>query len=61
MDTALFGRAVALYAARQDKGWGLTDCLSFLVMWDQQIADALTTDRHFQQAGFRALMLEPMA
>jgi hypothetical protein len=36
----------------------LTDCISFLVMQDRVMTEALTTDQHFQQAGFRALLLE---
>jgi predicted nucleic acid-binding protein len=45
-----------LYDERADKEWGLTDCLSFVVMSDQSLTDAMTPDRHFIQAGFRALM-----
>lgn len=59
VDTVLLSRAVDLYAARLDKDWGLTDCISFVVMHDQQIADAVTGDEHFRQAGFRALLLNP--
>jgi predicted nucleic acid-binding protein len=60
VDTGLLSRAVDLYSQRGDKGWGLTDCISFIVMGDQQIHHAMTTDRHFIQAGFRALMSEPV-
>jgi hypothetical protein len=49
--------AVRLYEARSDKTWSLTDCLSFVVMEQRMLAEALTTDRHFEQAGLRALML----
>lgn len=52
----LCSRAFELYRARPDKEWGLTDCLSFVVMWEQEIASALTTDKHFVQAGFEALL-----
>jgi len=52
----LLERGRTLYAARPDKEWSLTDCVSFVVMGDAGISDALTADRHFQQAGFRALM-----
>jgi uncharacterized protein len=52
----LFGRALDLYASRPDKAWSLTDCASFLVMRDHRIETALTHDRHFEQAGFRALL-----
>jgi uncharacterized protein len=49
--------AVRLYEARPDKTWSLTDCLSFVIMEQRQLTEAITTDRHFEQAGFRALML----
>lgn len=52
----LYSRAFDLYHSRLDKGWGMTDCISFVVMQDKQISAALTTDTHFQQAGFAALM-----
>ncbi len=41
-----------------DKEWGLVDCVSFVVMREHGIEAALTTDRHFIQAGFRALLRE---
>jgi len=52
----LFGKAFRLYRDRPDKAWGLTDCASFIVMREQGIAEALTADDHFQQAGFVALL-----
>jgi predicted nucleic acid-binding protein len=55
----LFQRALALYTSRPDKEWGLTDCISFVVMRDRGIAEALAADQHFVQAGFRALLREP--
>lgn len=58
VSTELFDRAVTLYAARMDKEWGLTDCISFVVMQERGLTAALTTDAHFEQAGFRALLLE---
>ena len=45
-----------LYSARPDKSWSLTDCLSFVVMDQLGLAEALTTDRHFEQAGFAVLL-----
>ena len=52
----LFDRGVQLYAERADKEWWLTDCISFAVMADGGLADALTGDHHFEQAGFKALL-----
>lgn len=54
----LFERAFHLYKTRQDKEWGLVDCVSFVVMQDEGVQSALTFDRHFRQAGFEALMRE---
>ena len=52
----LFERGVALYAERSDKDWSLTDCISFVVMREMGISEALTGDRHFEQAGSEALL-----
>jgi uncharacterized protein len=46
----------ALYKQRMDKEWGLTDCTSFVVMMQEQITQAFTSDRHFEQAGFVNLL-----
>lgn len=54
---ALFDAGVSLYAERSDKDWTLTDCISFAVMHQYGITEALTGDRHFQQAGFTPLLL----
>ena len=53
---SLYRSAFNLFKQREDKEWGLVDCISFIVMQDRGITDALTTDAHFQQAGFRALL-----
>lgn len=47
-----------LFTSHQNKEWGLTDCTSFIVMRQFNLDSALTADKHFQQAGFRALLLE---
>jgi uncharacterized protein len=52
----LFRRGTELFAARPDKEWSLTDCISFVVMNERGINDALTNDHHFEQAGFRILL-----
>ena len=49
-------RALELFEQRPDKDWGLTDCFSFITMHDNGLTDALTTDDHFRQAGFIALL-----
>jgi uncharacterized protein len=58
LSESLFAKAFQLYRARPDKEWGLTDCVSFVVMMDRGLSEALTTDEHFHQAGFRALLLD---
>jgi predicted nucleic acid-binding protein len=52
----VFERGLGLYRSRPDKEWSLTDCISFVVMQEQGIGEALTADRHFTQAGFVALL-----
>lgn len=56
MEQTLFDRGVALYDQRPDKAWSLTDCISFIVMNEHGLRDALTGDHHFEQAGFKALL-----
>jgi predicted nucleic acid-binding protein len=51
-----FTRGRTLYGNRPDKDWSLTDCISFDVMTERGIIDALTGDRHFTQAGFNAVL-----
>jgi predicted nucleic acid-binding protein len=52
----LFKAGLKLHHERQDKAWSLTDCISFVVMRRQSIQTALTSDHHFEQAGFDALL-----
>jgi len=58
VDATLFDRAVTLYSTRLDKEWGLTDCISFVVMQERGLTHALTTDRHFDQAGFQNALVK---
>ena len=53
----LYARGLSLYAARPDKEWSLTDCISFVVMADEGLNEAVTGDHHFEQAGFTALLM----
>jgi len=55
VDAALFDHALKLYDKMEDKSWGLVDCASFVVMQEEGVVDAFTSDRHFIQAGFRCL------
>jgi predicted nucleic acid-binding protein len=48
----LYQQGLRLYASRPDKSWSLTDSISFAVMKEQSLTEALTLDRHFAQAGF---------
>ena len=54
--THLFQRGVGFFEQRRDKHWSLTDCLSFVAMRDEGLTEALTGDKHFEQAGFTALL-----
>ncbi len=58
VDTALLERAFLFYCSRMDKDWSLTDCISFVAMQERGLTEALTTDHHFEQAGFRAILRE---
>jgi len=50
-----FLSGMALYAARPDKGYSLTDCISMETMRKRGLTEVLSNDRHFEQEGFRAL------
>jgi len=56
LDSRLLQRGLDLFAGRHDKNWSLTDCISFVVMQDEDLTEALTGDSHFEQAGFKALL-----
>jgi len=56
VDATLFDCAVSFYSSRLDKEWGLTDCISFVVMQERDLIQVLTTDHHFEQAGFQIVM-----
>jgi len=51
----IFQAGLALYKARPDKGYSLTDCISMQTMRREGLTDALTSDHHFEQEGFRAI------
>ena len=56
INSELFRRGVEFYHTHKDKEWGLTDCISFIVMQNNNLTKAFTTDKHFQQLGFQALL-----
>lgn len=56
IDSAIDSAAWALWMSRPDKNWSLVDCASFIVMQSQGLTEALTTDHHFEQAGFTRLL-----
>lgn len=49
-------KAWELLEKRNDKKWSLVDSSSFVLMEALGITDALTTDHHFEQAGFVRLL-----
>ena len=52
----LFINSLELYNQRLDQGWSHTDCASFKIMETESILEALAYDKHFEQAGFIALL-----
>lgn len=56
VDQELHNRGMDLLTAQLDKTYSLCDVVSFVLMNDRGVTDALTTDRHFEQAGFRKLL-----
>jgi predicted nucleic acid-binding protein len=48
-------KARAMFFRWRDKPFSFTDCTSFVIMKELNIKSALTSDRHFQQAGFEVL------
>jgi predicted nucleic acid-binding protein len=53
---ALFSEGLSLHQQRPDKYWSLTDCISFVVMQQRDLQQALAFDHHFEQAGFEPLL-----
>jgi predicted nucleic acid-binding protein len=56
IDEPLHAKGMALLRARLDKTYSLCDAISFVLMREHGIQDALTTDHHFEQEGFRRLL-----
>jgi predicted nucleic acid-binding protein len=58
LNLPLFDKAFERYKIYLDKTWSLVDCISFEVMKEKGLTEALTGDKHFEQAGFNCLMKE---
>ena len=56
INSILFEKGLELFGKYKDKEWGLVDCISFVIMREKSIFDALTSDEHFEQAGFNILL-----
>ena len=56
VDELLIRTALEFLKTRSDKGYSLCDAVSFLIMQERTLTEALTTDHHFEQAGFRRLL-----
>jgi uncharacterized protein len=56
LSQSIYNSAFCLFRERTDKEWGLVDCISCIVMQEYGIIDALTSDNHFSQMGFRPLL-----
>jgi len=57
IDAVLDAATWKLWESRPDKHWTLVDCSSFVVMQRRGLTEALTTDHHFEQAGFTRLLI----
>ena len=56
VDAGLHHAGMVLLLARQDKTYSLCDAVSFVLMRQRRVSEALTTDRHFVQEGFQRLL-----
>ena len=56
MNEEIFEQAWDLYSGTKDKEWAFIDCTSFVVMRENGIKEAFSTDHHFEQADFKILL-----
>jgi hypothetical protein len=56
IDPDRFDATKTFFRKHADHAYSFTDCTSFVMMRDLRLVDALTTDHHFVEAGFRALL-----
>ena len=55
-DAERFDAVRAFFLKHSDQNWSFTDCVSFCIMKELRLVEALTTDSHFGQAGFVPLL-----
>lgn len=56
IDESHHNQAVELLENRLDKTYSLCDAVSFILMRERKVSEALTTDKHFEQEGFVRLL-----
>ncbi len=56
LDDDLLGEGFDLYKRYTDKSWGMVDCISFVVMKQRGMVDALTADHDYRQVGSNPLL-----
>jgi len=55
-DADRFHAVQSFFLKHADQGWSFTDCLSFRIMKELRLRDALTKDRHVEAAGFAVFL-----
>jgi predicted nucleic acid-binding protein len=55
-DPECFHAVQAFFLKHHDQSWSFTDCLSFRIMTELRLRDALTKDGHFHEVGFIVLL-----
>jgi predicted nucleic acid-binding protein len=56
IESARFDKTKAFFRRHADHSYSFTDCSSFVIMRELRLTEALTTDRHFVEAGWRTLL-----
>ncbi len=56
-DQTLTAHAITLLLARQGRDYSLCDAVSFVLMRARNLHEALSTDQHFEDEGFRRLLV----
>lgn len=56
-EDGLLRSAKAMIRQQAEQGYSFVDCLSFCLMKEREVQQALTTDEHFRKAGFVPLLV----